>query len=102
MCDTGTKSTCANFSRSITVGTIVLSSFMADCLLPGHKTYLRVVPLPQKFLSSQRSKTPAIHSFGNGVTIWGNVVRQAGSEICISYITLPPERTEGGEQEGPQ
>src|SRR2546429_4259252 len=67
MCDTGTERTCASISRSITVGTMVLSSFMADCLLPGRKTYPRVVPLPQKFLSSQRSRTPAIHSFGNGV-----------------------------------
>src|SRR5439155_15920226 len=81
MRDTGTESTCESLSRSITVGTMVLSSFMADCLLPGRKTYPRLVPLPQKFLSSQPSLTPASHSFGSGATRWGNVLRQAGSEI---------------------
>src|SRR5450631_3801861 len=81
MRETGTERSWASISRSITVGTMVLSSFIADCLLPGRKIYQRVVPLPQKFLSSQRSKTPAIHSFGSGATRWGNVVRQARSEI---------------------
>src|SRR6266567_5995583 len=44
---TETERACANASRSITVGTMVLSSFMADRLLPGRKTCPRVVPLPR-------------------------------------------------------
>src|SRR6266496_2292503 len=88
MRDTGTESSCASISRSITVGTMVLSSFMADCLLPGRKTYPRVVPLPQQFLSSQRSRTPAIHSFGSG---------GSSRKWTISSVKQMKPLVEGGE-----